>query len=130
MITREEIIDVCNKLGLVEYTAPELDDYRPWRLSNSIFKNSNAATIVVISKNPHDKISGTRLFFYNKLKCNKKEGFCMYPEVFDKAYCTKDGKDYAEMYNKKSFEIAIKNIIKKIKTTEINLKLKNIQKDF
>jgi len=130
MITREEIIDVCNNLGLVEYKAHGLEDYRPWRLSNSIFKNSNAATIVVISKNPHDKISGPRLYIYNKLKCNKTEGFCMYPEVFDKAYCTKDGKDYAKIYNKELFETAIKNIIKKIKTTEMNLKLKNIQKDF
>lgn len=54
----------------------------------------------------------------------------MCPEVFDKAYCTKDGKNYAELYNKESFETAIKDIIKKIKTTEMNLKLKNIQKDF
>ena len=130
MITREEIIDVCNNLGLVEYTSPDLEDYRPWRLSNSIFKYSNAATIVVISKNPHDKISEHRLYFYSKLKCNKNEGFCMYPEVFDKAYCTKDGKDYAEIYNKESFETAIKDIIKKIKETEVKLKLKNIQKDF
>lgn len=46
------------------------------------------------------------------------------------AYCAKNGKNYAEMYNKESFETAIKNIIKKIKTTEVNLKLKNIHKDF
>jgi hypothetical protein len=46
------------------------------------------------------------------------------------AYCTKDGKNYAEIYNKKTFETAIKNIIKKIKTAEVNLKLKNIKKDF
>lgn len=46
------------------------------------------------------------------------------------AYRSKSGKNYAEMYNKESFETDIKNIIKKIKTTELNLKLKNIQKDF
>ena len=52
----------------------------------------------------------------------------MYPEVFDKAYCTKDGKNYAEIYNKESFETAIKDIIKKIKETEVNLKLKIYRK--
>ena len=46
------------------------------------------------------------------------------------AYCSKSGKKYAEMYDKESFETAIRNVIKKIKTTEVNLKLKNIQKDF
>lgn len=130
MITRDEVIEVCNNLGLIEYKAHGLEDYRPWRLSNSIFKKSCASTIVVISKNPHAKISGPRLYFYSKLKYDEKDGFGMYPEVFDKAYCTKDGKNYAEIYNKESFETAIKDVIKKIKETEVNLKLKNIQKDF
>ena len=34
------------------------------------------------------------------------------------------------MYDKESFETAVKNVIKKIKTTEMNFKLENIQKDF
>lgn len=130
MITREEIIEVCNNLGLVEYSSPELDDYRPWRFSNSIFKTRGASTIVVLSKNPHDKITGPRLYFYDRLKYSKEDGFCMDCEDKCRAYCTKDGKDYTEVYNKKSFETAVRNVIKKIKTTEVNLKLKNIQKDF
>ena len=130
MITREEIIEVCNNLGLVEYTSPELEDYRPWKFSSSIFKTPSSATIVVLSKNPHDKVTGPRLYFYNRIKYFKEEGFVMNCEDKFYAYCSKDGKDYAEMYNKESFETAIKNVIKKIKTTEVNLKLKNIQKDF
>lgn len=130
MITRDEVIEVCNKLGLIEYSSPELEDYRPWRLSSSIFKTPSSATIVVLSKNPHDKITGPRLYFYDRLKYGKEEGFTMNCEDKFYAFCTKDGKDYAEIYNKKTFETAIKNIIKKIKTTEVNLKLKDIQKDF
>ena len=130
MITREEIIEVCNKLGLVEYTATELDDYRPWKFSNSIFKTPSSSTIVVLSKNPYDKVIGDRLYFYNILKYSKDAGFTMSCEDDFLAYCSKSGKNYAEIYNKKTFETAIKNIIKKIKSTEINLKLKNIQKDF
>lgn len=130
MITREEIIEVCTNLGLVEYTTPELEDYRPWRFSNGIFKNPSAATIVVLSKNPHDKVTGHRLYFYDRLKYSKEDGFCMGCEDKVCAYCTKNGNDYAELYNKESFETAIKNVIKKIKTTEVNLKLKKIQKDF
>ena len=129
MITREEVIEVCNNLGLVEYSIPKLEDYRSWRFSNSIFKKSDAATIVVLPKNA-DAIFGNRLYFYNKLEYSKKCGFCMNCEDICKAYCTKDGKDYAEMYNKKSFETAIIIIIRGVKTTDINLKLKNIQKDF
>ena len=130
MITREEVIEVCNNLGLVEYSSPELEDYRPWKFSSSIFKTQIFATIVVLAKNPDDKISGHRLYFYDKLKYSKENGFTMSCEHKFLAYCTKNGKNYAEIYNKKSFETAIKNIIKKIKTTELNLKLKNIQKDF
>lgn len=130
MITRDEVIEVCNNLGLIEYKAHGLEDYRPWRFSNSIFKKSDAATIVVLPKNVDDALFGNRLYFYNKLKYSKKYGFCMNCEDICKAYCTKDGKNYAELYNKESFETAIKDIIKKIKTTEMNLKLKNIQKDF
>ena len=130
MITREEVIEVCNNLGLVEYEAPELEDYRPWRFSSSIFKTQTSSTIVILSKNPDDEITGHRLYFYNKLKYFKDDGFIMKCEDNFLAYCTKDGKDYAEIYNKKTFETAIKNIIKKVKATEMNLKLKNIQKDF
>ena len=130
MITREEIIEVCTNLGLTEYSTLNLEDYRPWRFSNSIFKNPNAATIVVLSKNPQDKITGPRLYFYDKLRYSKEEGFCMGCEDKYCAFCTKDGKNYAELYNKKTFETAIRNVIKKIKETEINLKLKSIQKDF
>lgn len=130
MITREEVIEICNKLGLVEYTAPELDDYIPWRFPNSIFKTQTSATIVVLAKNPNDEVSGHRLYFYNKLKYSKENGFTMSCEHKFLAYRSKSGKNYAEMYNKESFETAIKNIIKKIKTTELNLKLKNIHKDF
>ena len=130
MITREEVIEVCNKLGLVEYEAPDLEDYRPWKFSSSLFKTPSSSTIVVLSKNPDDKVIGDRLYFYNKLKYFKDDGFIMKCEDNFLAYCTKDGENYAEMYNKKTFETAIKNIIKKIKSTEVNLKLKNIQKDF
>lgn len=130
MITREEVIEVCNNLGLVEYSSPELEDYRPWKFSSSIFKSPSSATIVVLAKNPDDEITGHRLYFYNKLKYFKDDGFIMKCEDNFLAYCTKDGKDYAEIYNKKTFETAIKNIIKKVKATEMNLKLKNIQKDF
>ena len=130
MITREEIIEVCNNLGLVEYEAPELEYYRPWKFSSSIFKSPSSATIVVLAKNPDDEITGHRLYFYNKLKYFKDDGFIMNCEDNILAYCTKDGKNYAEIYNKESFETAIKNVIKKIKTTEMNLKLKNIKKDF
>lgn len=130
MITRDEVIEVCNKLGLIEYSAPGLEDYRPWRFSNSIFKKPSASTIVLLSKNPHDKVTGTRLYFYNKLKYSKGAGFSMECEDLYNAYRTVDGKDYAELYNKKTFETALKNVIKKIKSTEVNLKLKDIQKDF
>lgn len=130
MITREEIIEVCTKLGLTEFSTLNLEDYRPWRFSNSIFKNPNASTIVILSKNPHDKVIGPRLYFYDKLKYLKDYGFCMNCEDKFCAYCTKDGKDYAEIYDKKTFETAIGNVIKKIKATEVNLKLKNIKKDF
>lgn len=130
MITREEIIEVCNNFGLVEYSIPGLENYITWRFSSCIFKNSSASTIIVLSKNPHDKVIGPRLYFYDRLKYSKEEGFCMSCEDMFRAYCTKDGHDYAEKYNKKTFETAIKNVIKKIKTTEVNLKLKNIQKDF
>ena len=129
MITREEIIDVCNNLGLVEYTSPDLEDYRPWRFPNSIFKTQTSATIVVLAKNPNDEVTGHRLYFYDRLN-SKGDGFTMNCEDNVCAYCTKDGKNYAEIYNKKTFETAIKNIIKKIKTAEVNLKLKNIKKDF
>lgn len=50
MITREEVIEICNKLGLVEYTAHKLDDYILWRFPNSIFKTQTSATIVVLAK--------------------------------------------------------------------------------
>lgn len=130
MITREEIIEVCNKFGLIEYNNHMMEDYRPWRFSNGIFKNQSASTIVVLAKNPNDKITGPRLYFYDRLKYSKEDGFCMDCEDKCRAYCTKDGKDYAEIYSKKSFETAIKNVIKKIKTTEMNFKLENIQKDF
>lgn len=63
MITRDEIIEVCNKLGLVEYTAPELEDYRPWKFSSSLFKTQTYATIVVLAKNPNDKVTWSRLYF-------------------------------------------------------------------
>ena len=129
MITREEVIEVCNKLGLVEYEAPDLEDYRPWKFSSSIFKTQTSATIVVLAKNPNDEVSGHRLYFYDRLNHNE-DGFVMNCEDKVCAYRSKSGKNYAEMYNKESFETAIKNIIKKIKTTELNLKLKNIQKDF
>lgn len=129
MITREEVIEVCNKLGLVEYEAPDLEDYIPWRFPNSIFKTQTSATIVVLAKNPNDEVSGHRLYFYDRLNHNE-DGFVMNCEDKVCAYRSKSGKNYAEMYNKESFETAIKNIIKKIKTTELNLKLKNIQKDF
>ena len=129
MITRDEVIEVCNKLGLIEYSSPELEDYRPWRFSSSIFKTLTSSTIVVLSKNPYDTITGPRLYFYDRLQ-SSKDGFCMNCEDKFCAFCTKDGKDYAEIYNKKTFETAIKNLIKKIKTTEVNLKLKDIQKDF
>ena len=130
MITREEVIEVCNKLGLVEYTSPDLEDYRPWRFSSSLFKTPTSSTIVVLAKDPDDKVTGHRLYFYDKLKYLKDDGFVMICEDKIYAYCTKDGKNYAEIYNKKTFETAIKNVIKKIKTTEVNLKLKNMKKDF
>ena len=130
MITREEVIEVCNRLGLVEFEAPDLEDYRPWKFSSSIFKTQNFATIVVLAKNPDDEITGHRLYFYNKLKYFKDDGFIMKCDDNFLAYCTKDGKDYAEIYSKKTFETAIKNIIKKVKATEMKLKLKNIKKDF
>lgn len=130
MITREEIIEVCNKLGLVEFSILNLEDYISWKFSSSIFKNPSASTIVVLSKNAHDKVTGHRLYFYNNLRYSKEEGFFMGCEDKYCAFCTKDGKNYAEIYNKKTFETAIGNVIKKIKTTEMNLKLKSIQKDF
>lgn len=130
MITREEVIEVCNKLGLVEYSAPLLSDYRPWKFSNSIFKNTGSATIVVLSTNPDDAVTGNRLYFYNKLKYTKEDGFCLNCEHKYNAYCTKDGKSYYDLYSKKTFETALKNVIKKIKITEMKMKLKNIQKDF
>lgn len=130
MITREEVIEVCNNLGLVEYESTDLEDYRPWKFLSSIFKTQIFATIVVLAKNPDDEITGHRLYFYDKLKYFKDDGFIMKCEDNFLAYCTKDGKDYAEIYNKKTFETAIKNIIKKVKATEMKLKLKNIKKDF
>lgn len=129
MITREEVIEVCNNLGLVEYTAPELEDYRPLRFPNSIFKTQTSATIVVLAKNPNDEVSGHRLYFYDRLDHNE-DGFVMNCEDKVCAYRSKSGKNYAEMYNKESFETAIKNIIKKIKTTELNLKLKKYTERF
>lgn len=130
MITREEVIEVCNKLGLVEYEDPNIDDYRPWKFSSSLFKTPASSTVVVLAKNPHDKVIGPRLYFYDKIKYLKDDGFWMCCEDEVLAYCSKDGKKYAEMYDKESFETAVKNVIKKIKTTEMNFKLENIQKDF
>ena len=130
MITREEIIEVCNKLGLTEFSVPNLEDYIAWKFSNNIFKMPTSSTIVILSRNPHDKVTGNRLYFYDRLKYSKEEGFCLQSEDEFNSYCTIDGKNYAEMYDKESFETAIKNVIKKIKTTEMNFKLENIQKDF
>lgn len=130
MITREEIIEVCNKLGLIEYNSPMMKNFRPWKLQNKIFKGPSDATIVVISKNNNDILTKDKLYFYDKLIYSKENGFSMECNDKFRAYCTKDGKNYTEVYNKKSFETAIKNVIKKIKTTEVNLKLKNIQQDF
>lgn len=130
MITREEIIEVCNKFGLIEYISPMMEDFRPWKFQNKIFKGPSDATVVVISKNNNDILTKDKLYFYDKLIYSKENGFSMECDDKFRAYCTKDGKDYAEIYSKKSFETALKNVIKKIKTTEMNLKLKNIQKDF
>lgn len=130
MITREEIIEVCNKFGLIEYISPMMEDFRPWKFQNKIFKDPSDATVVVISKNNNDILTKDKLYFYDKLIYSKENGFSMECDDKFRAYCTKDGKDYAEIYSKKSFETALKNVIKKIKTTEVNLKLKNIQKDF
>lgn len=130
MITREEIIEVCNKMGLVEFSILNLEDYISWQFPNRIFTSPSASTIVVLSKNAHDKVTGHRLYFYDKLRYSKEEGFCMGCEDKYCAFCTKDGKNYAEIYNKKTFETAIGNVIKKIKATDMNLKLKSIQKDF
>ena len=130
MITREEIIEVCNKFGLIEYNSPMMEDFRPWILQNKIFKGPNDAIVVVISKNNNDILTKDKLYFYDKLIYSKENGFSMECDDKFRAYCTKDGKDYAEIYSKKSFETALKNVIKKIKTTEVNLKLKNIQQDF
>lgn len=130
MITREEIIEVCNKFGLIEYNSPLMEDFRPWKLQNKIFKGPSDATVVVISKNNNDILTKDKLYFYNKLIYSKENGFSMECDDKFRAYCTKDGKDYAEKYNKKSFETAIKNVIKKIKATEVNLKLKKMKKDF
>lgn len=130
MITREEIIEVCNKFGLIEYISPMMEDFRPWKFQNKIFKGPSDATVVVISKNNNDILTKDKLYFYDKLIYSKENGFSMECDDKFRAYCTKDGKDYAEIYSKKSFETALKNVIKKIKTTEVNLKLKNIQKDF
>ena len=68
MITRDEVIEICNNLGLVEYSLQGLNNFRTWRFSSSIFKTPVSGTIVVLSKNPHDKISGPRLYFYDRLK--------------------------------------------------------------
>lgn len=130
MITREEIIEVCNKFGLIEYISPMMEDFRPWKFQNKIFKGPSDATVVVISKNNNNILTKDKLYFYDKLIYSKENGFSMECDDKFRAYCTKDGKDYAEIYSKKSFETALKNVIKKIKTTEMNLKLKNIQKDF
>lgn len=134
MITREEIIEVCNKLGLIEYHSPIMEDFRPWKLNNKIFKYPNDATIVVISKNNNDTLTKDKLYFYNKLKHSKELGYSMECDDMFNAYCTKDGHDYAKMYNKKTFETALRNVIKKIKKAEYNTivkrKLKNIQEDF
>ena len=130
MITREEIIEICNKFGLIEYNNPMMEDFRPWKFQNKIFKGPSDATVVVISKNNNDILTKDKLYFYDKLIYSKENGFSMECDDKFRAYCTKDGKDYAEIYSKKSFETALKNVIKKIKTTEVNLKLKNIQKDF
>ena len=73
MITREEVIEVCNKLGLVEYTSPDLEDYRPWKFSSSLFKTPTSSTIVVLAKDPDDKVTGARLYFYDKLKYLKRK---------------------------------------------------------
>ena len=134
MITREEIIEVCNKLGLVEFHSPIMQDFRPWKYHNKIFKCSNDATVVVIPKDNNDALTKDKLYFYNKLKHSKVLGYSMECDDMFKAYCTKDGHDYAEKYNKKTFETALKNVIKKIKKAEYNTnvkrKLKNIDKDF
>lgn len=129
MITREEIIEVCNKLGLVEYHT--LDDFRTWEVKNNIFKTRRHATVVVLSENPDDKITGNRLYFYNILKYNTRtDEFCMDCEDNFIAYRTKTGNNYIELYNKETFEKALVDIIKKIKNTEHDLKLQKIKKDF
>ena len=130
MITRDEVIELCDKLGLVEYQAIELNDFRIWKFPNKIFSTQHDATIIVLSKDPYHELCGGRLYFYNKLKYNKTYGYSMTCENIHNAYCTKDGEEYSKLYDKKTFEKAIINVIKKIKKTEANLKLKNIMKDF
>ena len=95
MITREEVIEVCNNLGLTEFSIPSLEDYVSWKFSNSIFKMPTASTIVVLSKNPHDKVTGNRLYFYDKLRYSSEDGgYNMESADQYNAYCTKKGIDY------------------------------------
>ena len=131
MITREEVIDVCNKLGLVEIHNGILYDFRIWIFKNSIFPRQQNAGIVVLTQNPNEALSGNRLYFYDKLRySNEDGGYNMESADKYKSYCTKDGKDYRELFNKKTFEKAVCNVIKKIKKKEMDLKLKRIMDDF
>ena len=131
MITREEVIDVCNKDGLVEIHSPILSDYRIWIFKNSIFSRQHNAAIVVLAQNPYEVISGNRLYFYDKLRYSSEDGgYNMESADKFKAYCTKKGIDYNVLFNKKTFEKAVCNVIKKIKKKEMDLKLARMMNDF
>lgn len=131
MITRDEIIDVCNRLGLIEIHSPLLPDFRLWIFKNSIFSRQHNAAIVVLSQNPYEVISGNRLYFYDKLRLSPEDGgYNMESADQFNAYCTKKGIDYTELFNKKTFEKAICNVIKKIKKKEMDLKLARLMNDF
>lgn len=131
MITREEVIDVCNRLGLVEIHSPLLSDFRLWIFKNSIFSRQHNAAVVVLAQNPYEVIIGNRLYFYDKLRYSIEDGGYKMESADElNAYRTKNGIDYAVLFNKKTFEKAVCNVIKKIKKKEMDLKLKRMMNDF
>lgn len=133
MITREEIIELCNKFGLVELHNYD-ENYRFWSIKSPLFKNQEHGVMIILSRDPFANVIGKRFYFYDQL--NKKfvenniESHILNSVDPHNSYISANGVPYMEFYNKESLEFAIKRLIRKIKKTEVNEKLNDLKEDF
>jgi Txe/YoeB family toxin of Txe-Axe toxin-antitoxin module len=128
MITREEIIELCDKFGLVEIDADE--DYRYWTISSSLFNKQSKGIVIILSRDPFAEVINERLYFYDQLNKDIGNKYVLKSEDHYHSYLTLNGIPYMELFNKETLELAIKRIIRNIKKTEVYEKLKEIEKDF